>query len=93
LYAQHLSHGGRVEMEAGRREQWHKMLMFGFAFEAAMVAYMFNGIFYPILFCPWFYDLLILNALVFRYLQTEAEQLPQPSQRAFGVPQWQWSAG
>lgn len=91
LYAHHVSHGGRIEMEAGSREQWHKMLMFGFAFEAAMVGYMLNGIFYPILFCPWFYDLLILNALVFRYLQTEAGQLPQPTQRTFGVPQWQWS--
>lgn len=92
LYAQYVSHGGRGDLAADRQEQWHKMLMFGFAFEAAMVAYMLNGIFYPILFCPWFYDLLILNALVFRYLQTEAEQLPQPSRKAVGFPRLQWSA-
>ncbi len=92
LYAQHLPQGGRVQLEADSREQWHKMLMFGFAFEAAMVAYMLNGIFYPILFCPWFYDLLILNALVVRYLKTAAGQPSQAAQKTLGVPQWQWSA-
>lgn len=92
LYKQHVSHGDRVEMGAARQEQWHKMLMFGFAFEAAMVAYILNGIFYPILFCPWFYDLLILNALVFMYLQAEAEHLPQPSRKVVGFPRLQWAA-
>lgn len=92
FYEQHVSKDGMAETDASRQEQWHKMLMFGFAFEAAMVGYLLNGIFYPILFCPWFYDLLILNALVFRYLEVEAKQLSQSTQRAFRVPRWQWSA-
>ena len=92
FYQQRFSTGHRMTSETGSQEQWHKMLMFGFALEAAMIAYMLNGIFYPILFCPWFYDLLILNTLVFRYLQMDAAKLPQPTQRTFGIPRLQWSA-
>lgn len=92
FYKQHVSKDGMAGTDASCQEQWHKMLMFGFAFEAAMVGYLLNGIFYPILFCPWFYDLLILNALVFRYLEVEAKQLSQSTQRAFRAPRWQWPA-
>lgn len=92
FYKRHVSKDGMAETDANPQEQWHKMLMFGFAFEAAMVGYLLNGIFYPILFCPWFYDLLILNALVFRYLEVEAKQLSQSTRRALKVPRWQWSA-
>lgn len=66
LYTNFFSHHGRNEIKGDREGQWDKMLTFGFAFEAAMVGYMLNGIFYPILFCPWFYDLLILNAIICR---------------------------
>jgi hypothetical protein len=92
FYKQRFSPGRRMKSEISSQEQWHKMLMFGFALEAAMIAYMLNGIFYPILFCPWFYDLLIINALVFRYLQTETEQLAQPSRKVVGFSRLQWSA-
>jgi hypothetical protein len=59
------------------QEQAYKMYMLGFAFEAAMIAYLLNGIFYPILFCPWFYDLLILNALIYRHTLGLVKETPK----------------
>lgn len=90
FYEQYVVKDGIVGTDTGYQEQWRKMLMFGFAFEAAMVGYLLNGIFYPILFCPWFYDLLILNALIVRYLQTESRQLSQSTKSVRKVPRWQW---
>jgi O-antigen ligase len=51
------------------------MLRCSLALEAGMVAFLLNGVFFNILEYTWFWDLLILNTLVFRWAKT-AERVP-----------------